>query len=266
MILTLFRYQEALLSAPISPDMGSKENGEERDRDDHSLSSQEDFEPARDSLSSQEDAASKTPKLTSRVPKKISKKEPTTENNSSLFRPTKSSSNRVNTPKLQYRSSNNDTSKKSQKPKRNIGTKHSENKTIDGNSNRAPSEVSEEIDERTIEMEITIDEPMARDPSNGTDGEEEESNKSHRMEEVDERIERLEQELREVAALEISIYSVVPEHGSSAHKVHTPARRLARLFIHASKYWSANRKATVAKNIISGLVLVAKSCGNDVSR
>lgn len=246
--------------------MGSKENGEERDRDDHSLSSQEDFEPARDSLSSQEDTASKTPKPTSRVPKKVTKKEPTTENNSSLFRATKSSSNRQNTPKLQYRSSNNDTSKKSPKPKRSIGTKHSETKSIDGNSTCAPSEVSEEIDERTIEMEISIDDPVARDPSNDTDGEEEESNRSHKMEEMEERIERLEQELREVAALEISIYSVVPEHGSSAHKVHTPARRLSRLFIHASKYWSASRKATVAKNTISGLVLVAKSCGNDVSR
>ncbi|KAJ4817727.1 nucleolar-like protein [Rhynchospora pubera] len=246
--------------------MGSKENGEERDRDDHSLSSQEDFEPARDSLSSQEDASTKTPKRASRVPKKIPKKEPTIENNSSLFRPTKSSSNRQNTAKLQHKNSNNDSAKKTQKPKRSAGTKHSESKTIDGNSTRASSEVSEEIDERTIELEISIDEPVSHDPGNGTDGEEEESNKSHKFEEMEERIEKLEQELREVAALEISIYSVVPEHGSSAHKVHTPARRLSRLFIHASKYWSASKKATVAKNTISGLVLVAKSCGNDVSR
>lgn len=85
-------------------------------------------------------------------------------------------------------------------------------------------------------------------------------------EELDSKIEKLEQELREVAALEVSLYSVVPEHGCSSHKLHTPARRLSRLYIHASKFWSSDKKASVAKNSVSGLVLVAKSCGNDVSR
>lgn len=84
--------------------------------------------------------------------------------------------------------------------------------------------------------------------------------------EMEARIEKLEEELREVAALEISLYSVVPEHGSSAHKVHTPARRLSRVYIHACKYWGQHRRATVARNTISGLLLVAKSCGNDVPR
>lgn len=87
-----------------------------------------------------------------------------------------------------------------------------------------------------------------------------------KIEEMESRIEKLEEELREVAALEISLYSVVPEHGSSAHKVHTPARRLCRLYIHACKYWSPNKRATVARNAVSGLVLIAKSCGNDVPR
>lgn len=87
-----------------------------------------------------------------------------------------------------------------------------------------------------------------------------------RIEEMEMRIEKLEEELREVAALEISLYSVVPEHGSSAHKVHTPARRLSRLYIHASKHWTQNKRATIAKNTVSGLVLIAKSCGNDVPR
>jgi hypothetical protein len=87
-----------------------------------------------------------------------------------------------------------------------------------------------------------------------------------RNEELGSKIEKLEQELREVAALEVSLYSVVPEHGCSSHKFHTPARRLSRLYIHASKFWSSDKKASVAKNSVSGLVLVAKSCGNDVSR
>ncbi|XP_004493542.1 uncharacterized protein [Cicer arietinum] len=87
-----------------------------------------------------------------------------------------------------------------------------------------------------------------------------------KIKEMESRIENLEEELREVAALEVSLYSVVPEHGSSAHKVHTPARRLSRLYIHACKHWTQKRKATIAKNTVSGLILVAKSCGNDVSR
>lgn len=87
-----------------------------------------------------------------------------------------------------------------------------------------------------------------------------------KIEEMETRIRKLESELREVAALEIALYSVVPEHGSSAHKVHTPARRLSRLYIYACKYWSQDKRATVARNIVSGLVLVSKACGNDVSR
>ncbi|KAK4775956.1 hypothetical protein SAY87_023917 [Trapa incisa] len=87
-----------------------------------------------------------------------------------------------------------------------------------------------------------------------------------KIEEMEKRIEKLEQELREVAALEISLYSVVPEHGSSAHKVHTPARRLSRLYIHACKYWTQDRRGTIAKNTVSGLILIARSCSNDVPR
>ncbi|XP_073151117.1 uncharacterized protein [Henckelia pumila] len=87
-----------------------------------------------------------------------------------------------------------------------------------------------------------------------------------KIEEMETRVKKLEGELREVAALEISLYSIVPEHSSSAHKVHTPARRLSRLYIFACKYWSQDMRATVARNTVSGLILVAKSCGNDVSR
>ncbi|XP_024031104.1 uncharacterized protein LOC21410700 isoform X3 [Morus notabilis] len=87
-----------------------------------------------------------------------------------------------------------------------------------------------------------------------------------KIEEMETRIEKLEEELREVASLEISLYSVVPEHGSSAHKVHTPARRLSRIYIHACKYWTQVKRATIARNTVSGLLLIAKSCGNDVPR
>ncbi|GMH20127.1 hypothetical protein Nepgr_021968 [Nepenthes gracilis] len=89
---------------------------------------------------------------------------------------------------------------------------------------------------------------------------------NRKIEEMELRIEKLEEELREVAALEISLYSVVPEHGSSAHEVHTPARRLSRLYIHACKHWTQNKRATVARNTVSGLILAARTCGNDVAR
>lgn len=41
--------------------------------------------------------------------------------------------------------------------------------------------------------------------------------------EMESRFEKLEEELREVVALEITLYSVVSELSSSAHKLHTPA-------------------------------------------
>ncbi|KAJ4904097.1 nucleolar protein gar2-related [Raphanus sativus] len=87
-----------------------------------------------------------------------------------------------------------------------------------------------------------------------------------KIEHLETRIERLEEELREVAALEVSLYSVVPDHSSSAHKLHTPARRISRIYIHACKHFARGKRATIARNSVSGLVLVARSCGNDVSR
>ncbi|KAI4382519.1 hypothetical protein MLD38_008472 [Melastoma candidum] len=76
----------------------------------------------------------------------------------------------------------------------------------------------------------------------------------------------LEEELREAAALEVSLYSVVAEHGSSSSKVHSPARRLSRFYIHACKAEHAARRESAASAIVSGLVLVCKACGNDVPR
>ncbi|GAU36906.1 hypothetical protein TSUD_331790 [Trifolium subterraneum] len=125
---------------------------------------------------------------------------------------------------------------------------------LDGCSNGAHSVGSEDESRETANAEENVDRENAA------------AALELKIREMESRIENLEEELREVAALEVSLYSIVPEHGSSAHKVHTPARRLSRLYIHACKHWTTKAKATIAKNTVSGLILVAKSCGNDVSR
>lgn len=80
---------------------------------------------------------------------------------------------------------------------------------------------------------------------------------------LEHRIKILEKELREAAALEVALYSVVTEHGSSSNKVHAPARRLSRLYLHAGK---GMKRASAAQSSVSGLIVVAKACGNDVPR
>ncbi|KAF5479788.1 hypothetical protein F2P56_000580 [Juglans regia] len=87
-----------------------------------------------------------------------------------------------------------------------------------------------------------------------------------KIQQLEHRIKMLEGELREAAAVEASLYSVVAEHGSSMSKVHAPARRLSRLYLHACRQSSLSRKASAARSAVSGLVLVAKACGNDVPR
>ncbi|KAJ7522761.1 hypothetical protein O6H91_18G025500 [Diphasiastrum complanatum] len=87
-----------------------------------------------------------------------------------------------------------------------------------------------------------------------------------KVKELETRIQNLEGELIDAAAVEVSLYSVVAQHGSSPHKVHSPARRMARLYIHACKTWSQDRRASCARSCVSGLVLVARACGNDVTR
>lgn len=87
-----------------------------------------------------------------------------------------------------------------------------------------------------------------------------------KVRELELRVELLEAELREAAAAEIGLYSVVAEHGSSTNKVHTPARRLSRHFIHALNNWSRDKMGSAARSASSGLVLVAKACGYDVAR
>lgn len=144
---------------------------------------------------------------------------------------------------------------------------------------KPPSDTSEEADRQLLEQDNEVDsfyeasnvahtvcsDDEAVDTEENDKGEDKAA-LDQKIEEMETKIKNLESELREVAALEISLYSVVPEHGSSAHKVHTPARRLSRLYIYSCKYWSQDKRATVARNTVSGLVLVSKSCGNDVSR
>lgn len=87
-----------------------------------------------------------------------------------------------------------------------------------------------------------------------------------RIHQLEQRIKILEGELREAAALEVSLYSVVAEHGCSMNKVHAPARRLSRLYFNANKQNPRSGRESASKSIVSGLVLAAKACGNDVPR
>ncbi|KAI3467681.1 hypothetical protein Pfo_024344 [Paulownia fortunei] len=80
------------------------------------------------------------------------------------------------------------------------------------------------------------------------------------------RVEMLEEELREAAAVEVALYSIVAEHSSSGNKVHAPARRLSRFYNNACREGSQAKRASAARAAISGLVLVSKACGNDVPR
>lgn len=87
-----------------------------------------------------------------------------------------------------------------------------------------------------------------------------------RVQQLEHRIHDLEGELREVAALEVALYSVAAEHGNSSATVHAPARRLALLYHHACTEISQSTRASAARSSLSGLTLVAKACGNDAPR
>ncbi|KAL9364135.1 hypothetical protein Peur_042008 [Populus x canadensis] len=93
-----------------------------------------------------------------------------------------------------------------------------------------------------------------------------ESNFSGNKVELQLKLEMLEEELMEAATVEVGLYSVVAEHGSSINKVLAPARRLSRFYLHACKARSWVKRANSARAIISGLILVSKACGNDVPR
>lgn len=276
----LCRSEEVIVDATTS-EMGTKDNVEERDsrsndieKDVKQENGESDYEPARDSLSSQSNEDNI--KRASPVPKKLSRKE-SVENGTHAS----SGSSNKQASKMQYKASNSG-QRRSQKPSRGsstpkvLGVKKSDHVKVPP---KPPSELSEESDDRAIEevkeMDV-LDESLICDRSAGTDDdiadteennvEDDNASAFQKMEDMEQKIEKLEEELRAVAALEISLYSVVPEHGSSAHKVHTPARRLSRLYIYACKHWTQGKRAIVAKNTVSGLVLIAKSCGHDVSR
>jgi hypothetical protein len=267
--------------------MGARDNGDGRDERKGGGSN---YVPSRDSLSSQSESPRNEAirlKRVSGVPKKLSKKE-IKENSPHT---TKSNTRHQSQNKLQHKGSNSIQSK-SQKQKKTVSPAKAvevRKPDISRVPSRAPSEMSEETDdlisdagtiddrgnEEAKEIDV-LDEAPHCDQSTGTDEEtpdiedkivdHEKMVVCQRNGELESRIDKLEQELREVAALEVSLYSVVPEHGSSAHKLHTPARRLSRLYIHASKFWSADKRASVARNTASGLMLVAKSCSSDASR
>ncbi|KAF7108373.1 hypothetical protein CFC21_108862 [Triticum aestivum] len=267
--------------------MGAKENGEVRDE----KGVRSDYEPSRVSVPSQGEAHGNEDNRAKRgsvVPKKLLKKE-TKENSPRMA---KSSTSRQVQNKVQQKAPNN-TQNRSPKPRkaavnaaRAIEVRRPDIVKI---PSRPPSELSEEADdivseagtiddrgnEEAKEIDV-LDEAPHCDQSTGTDDEiadieekmvdDDKAVLHRRNEELQSKLEKMEQELREVAALEVSLYSVLPEHGSSAHKLHTPARRLSRLYTHASKFWSPDRRASAAKNTVSGLVLVVKSCSNDASR
>ncbi|KAK8992975.1 hypothetical protein V6N11_049033 [Hibiscus sabdariffa] len=88
----------------------------------------------------------------------------------------------------------------------------------------------------------------------------------NKIQQLENKIMMLEGELRDAAAIEAALFSVVAEHGSSRTKVHAPARRLSRLYLHACKEGFQSRRASAARSAVSGLALVAKACGNDVPR
>ncbi|CAM6016963.1 unnamed protein product [Sphagnum balticum] len=83
---------------------------------------------------------------------------------------------------------------------------------------------------------------------------------------LEQELKKLEDELRDSAAIEVALFSIVAEHVGSPHKLHTPARRLARLYVHTFRNRSLDRCINSAKNYAAGLIVAIRACGNDVSR
>ncbi|XP_058073550.1 uncharacterized protein LOC131222488 [Magnolia sinica] len=282
------RKSEVAITDGKSFEMAVKENGDERedpssDQEKEVKQGKEeesDCETIVDSVSSQGDTETNKDDIVeqaSRVPKNLPKKQ-----SEALPRAARINGGQKEGNKFQLKTPQS-TPKKSLKT--NKGMSEAAAKSLDNKSknmkvpSKPSSESSEGGDEKPIEevkeMDLSDEAPNGAQ-SIGTDDEtadadetgidEEKVNADQRIQEMELKIEKLEEELREIAALEISLYSVVPEHGSSAHKVHTPARRLSRLYIHACKHWTQDRRASIARNTVSGLVLIAKSCGSDVQR
>lgn len=113
---------------------------------------------------------------------------------------------------------------------------------------------------------LTNNHTLRRDGSRAAFSSATSSKASNNEPKLESKVAMLEEELREAAALEISLYSVVAEHGSSSNKIHSPARRLSRFYIHACQTNFPAKRMSAARAIVSGLALVSKACGNDVPR
>ncbi|KAF8011044.1 hypothetical protein BT93_J1607 [Corymbia citriodora subsp. variegata] len=87
-----------------------------------------------------------------------------------------------------------------------------------------------------------------------------------KLHQLENKIQMLEGELRETAAIEVALYSVVAEHGGSMSKFHAPARRLSRFYRYAMGALPQPSRANAGRSIVSGLFLVARACGSDVPR
>ncbi|KAG6764645.1 hypothetical protein POTOM_032125 [Populus tomentosa] len=119
------------------------------------------------------------------------------------------------------------------------------------------------------EKKIDLPENLNKVDMSYTPSKREEQTESHfsgNKVELQLKVEMLEEELMEAATVEVGLYSVVAEHGSSINKVLAPARRLSRFYLHACKARSRVKRENSARAIISGLILVSKACGNDVPR
>ncbi|GJU27135.1 retrovirus-related pol polyprotein from transposon TNT 1-94 [Tanacetum coccineum] len=73
------------------------------------------------------------------------------------------------------------------------------------------------------------------------------------------RIEMFEEELRETAAIEAGLYSIVAELESSTSKVHAPARCLSRFYLHACKENDQERRVNYAAHVCVLLDMVQKT-------
>ncbi|XP_030530889.1 uncharacterized protein LOC115741231 isoform X2 [Rhodamnia argentea] len=87
-----------------------------------------------------------------------------------------------------------------------------------------------------------------------------------KLQQLENKIQMVEGELRETAAIEVALYSVIAEHGGSTSKFHAPARRLSRFYRYAIRELPQASIANAGRSIVSGLFLVARACGSDVSR
>ncbi|KAL9241273.1 hypothetical protein vseg_015403 [Gypsophila vaccaria] len=141
----------------------------------------------------------------------------------------------------------------------------SDSPVLTGHSGQFPDRLREESSVREVK-EVVIDaksqEKSDKNEKKNTKPDDGDNNRA----ELELRIEMLEEELRESAALEIGLYAVSAEHLNSKRKVHASARRLARFYRHVCKTGSQSKRASSARTIISGLVLVSKACGNDIPR